>query len=305
MAVGNFPDQHVSAQYRYRTTMKLITSVALCASAAMAFVNTAPMYANEAFFKDHYLTDVHDVSSQVDSLTKELCSDSQHLPLIIARVKHLSKKSSDLAKVSTNVRYESSKQLDLALHSSCQVHYSTSLPKEISAGNIYVADLDDETEYTPNELLEKGVKMIVQGKPSGAKSRSFMAGIKGYMGDFQQGWAKREEEDAEEDVAAYAEVESAFRAAESMIAHEEGDSFVTALADDKEISSGIKESKVNANTTSNLFTKYQFFTPGIWSCLIVSLFLVYVLNTALGWITSIQVTYKSFEKQVDYEKKTE
>lgn len=289
--------------------MKLITSVALCASATMAFVNTGPLYGNmfdnKAFFENQYLIDAQDASSQIGSATEKLCSESNHAPLVFYRVKNLAEGSSDAAQVSANVRYDSPKQLDLALHSSCQVHYTTSQPAHVERGNIYVVDLDDDQEHSANELLSNLGHMIVQGKPAGGKSRSLMAGIKGYVGDLLHGWAKREDEDADEDVEAYAELESAFKAAESMLAQEEGDSFVTALADDKETPSGSKENKIKADKKSNLFTKYQFFTPGIWLCLIVSLFLIYVLNTALGWITSIQVTYKSFEKQIDYEKKTE
>lgn len=288
--------------------MKLITTVALCASATMAFVNTGPLYGNlfdnTAFFENHYLIDAQVASSQIGSATEKLCSKSNHAPLVIYRVKNLAENLNDAARVSTNVRYDSPKQLDLALHSSCQVHYTTSQPAHIERGNIYVVDLDDDKEHSANNLLSRTGHVIVQGKPAGGKSRSFMAGIKGYVDDFH-GWAKRDGDDANEDTEAYAELESAFKAAESMLAQEEGDSFVTALADDKEIASGTKENKIKADKNSNLFTKYQFFTPGIWLCLIVSLFLIYVLNTALGWITSIQVTYKSFEKQIDYEKKTE
>lgn len=285
--------------------MKLITGVAVYASAVMAYVNTAPMFSSKALLDNRYLTDAHDVSSQLENLTKDWCSQEQKLPMIIYRVKNLAKGSNDLAEAFTNVRYESPSQLDLTLHSLCQVHYSTNNPSELNAGEVYVVDLDDDSNYKVNDLLSEDAFVTVQGKPNGGKARSFMAGIKEYVDDFQQGWAKRQDEQDEADAEAFEEIESAFRAAESLIAHEEGDSFVTALAEDKETSSGSEEQKQKTDGRSNLFTKYQFFTPGIWLCLIISLFLVYVLLTAVGWISSIQITYKSFEKQVDYEKKTE
>ncbi len=49
----------------------------------------------------------------------------------------------------------------------------------------------------------------------------------------------------------------------------------------------------------NLFTKYQFFTPGIFMGTFVSLFLVSVLIVALSWISDLQISYKSFEKKPD------
>ncbi|KAI5948718.1 hypothetical protein KGF57_005329 [Candida theae] len=55
----------------------------------------------------------------------------------------------------------------------------------------------------------------------------------------------------------------------------------------------------------NLFTNYQFFTTGIWSGLIVSGFLLLILYGALTWLSDLQITYASFEKQVDFDKKNE
>lgn len=60
-----------------------------------------------------------------------------------------------------------------------------------------------------------------------------------------------------------------------------------------------------APARSNLFQTYQFFTPGVWLALIVSVFLIYVASTAVSWITSIQLSYRAFEKQIEFEKKTE
>lgn len=56
---------------------------------------------------------------------------------------------------------------------------------------------------------------------------------------------------------------------------------------------------------SNLFTKYQFFTPGVWMALLVLAFLLFVVATAVLWIALIDISYRAFDKQVDYEKKTE
>ncbi|CAH2446588.1 V0 sector of the vacuolar ATPase assembly protein 1 [Komagataella phaffii CBS 7435] len=51
--------------------------------------------------------------------------------------------------------------------------------------------------------------------------------------------------------------------------------------------------------------KYTFFTPGIWMTTIVSLFLAWVFSVALNWVSSLQISYKAFEKQVNPQKKTQ
>lgn len=282
--------------------MHFITSAVLCASAVMAFANTAPMYGSNALINGRYLADVHEVSSRMENLTQEWCSSELTRPIVIYRVKNLSEDPSRIAEASTNVRYNTPKELDLALHSLCQVHYSTSQPASFNAGEVYVVDLDDDRKYQIDELLSGDAHITVQGKPSGVKSRSWMAGVKEMVHDINEGWAKREEDDFE---ASFEDIEAAFKAAESMIANEEGESYVTALADDEEKASGSVDLEATTDKKHNLFTHYQFFTPGIWLSLIVSLFLMLVVKTAVGWVTSIQVTYKSFEKQIDYEKKTE
>ncbi|CAI5759027.1 unnamed protein product [Candida verbasci] len=61
----------------------------------------------------------------------------------------------------------------------------------------------------------------------------------------------------------------------------------------------------NGTGVDNLFTHYQFFTPGLFSAILVSLFLIFILVNALSWLTSLEITYESFEKQVDLDKKSE
>lgn len=75
---------------------------------------------------------------------------------------------------------------------------------------------------------------------------------------------------------------------------------------DASFEGNFKRTSSNSTTKGgSLFTHYQFFTPGILSCLILSSFLVFVLYVALSWMTSIEITYLAFDKQIDYEKKTE
>ena len=98
-----------------------------------------------------------------------------------------------------------------------------------------------------------------------------------------------------EDVSVEQEVDADFAEANRLAAEE--DQPVTILED------------VPSNTTTvkhdNIFTNYQFFTNGIWSGLIVSGFLLLILYGALTWLSDLQISYTSFEKQVDFDKKNE
>lgn len=61
------------------------------------------------------------------------------------------------------------------------------------------------------------------------------------------------------------------------------------------------ESNKNSSSGDNklpgdsLFENYQFFSPGIFMSIIVSIFLLIVLSQAVTWISQLQVSYKSFE----------
>ncbi|KAI5950589.1 hypothetical protein CANMA_005249 [Candida margitis] len=97
------------------------------------------------------------------------------------------------------------------------------------------------------------------------------------------------------DVSVEQEIVSDFAEANRLAAEE--DEPVTILEDTPSNSTTIKH--------DNLFTNYQFFTTGIWSGLIVSGFLLLILYGALTWLSDLQITYASFEKQVDFDKKNE
>lgn len=53
---------------------------------------------------------------------------------------------------------------------------------------------------------------------------------------------------------------------------------------------------------NSTITEPRYFTPGILSTLIVSLLLLSILITAISWITSLDISYGSFEKKVDNKK---
>ncbi|KAI5952299.1 hypothetical protein KGF54_003165 [Candida jiufengensis] len=111
---------------------------------------------------------------------------------------------------------------------------------------------------------------------------------------------KKDEEDVE-DIKVQQEIESDFAEANRLA--EQEDQLVSIME------GGDLSDDAPQNSTTykhdNLFTNYQFFTSGIWSGLIVSGFLLAILYGALSWLTTLEITYASFEKPVDFDKKNE
>lgn len=58
-----------------------------------------------------------------------------------------------------------------------------------------------------------------------------------------------------------------------------------------------KETASKKHNSGSLFDNYKFFGTGIFEGTLVALFLIYVLFTALSWLSDLKVSYKSFEKQ--------
>lgn len=116
----------------------------------------------------------------------------------------------------------------------------------------------------------------------------------------------RDEEDEEdEDISAeFAKAKSMAAEAEAEDNDDDDDQYHILDEETPEPSSS-ESSSPDSPVNGSLFNTYQFFTSGIFMCLIVSFMLLFVLTNALSWVSSIDITYKSFDKQVDFEKKTE
>lgn len=277
--------------------MKLLGALSACVGATLAFSNTAPVFASWQLPQQKPIVKASEVAEFFSKVSAEWCSEKNTDPTVIIRVKNLSKASSELKKFT--VKYDLANDLDLLTGSPCEIEYSTEYPKSMDASKLYVVDLDEDTEYFVQDLLSKFPKVIVQGKPLTVETRKHSS---------EQGWKRRHaneamraaEETDNDDVKLAQEAEDGFRAAELMLAASGEDSVVTAVADSNNNNNSTKPAK-----GASVFTNYQFFTPGIWLCIIVTFFLVYVTLTAIHWISSIELTYKSFEKQVDFQKKTE
>jgi hypothetical protein len=281
------------------------STVASClgtASCVVAFADSGKVYSNwlSPFGS---IIDSSKLTSIVSNKTTTYCQSSTN-QLFVYRVagKHLvddvSSQSSDV--VYGDVHYDSSSLLDLNYDEKCSVSYQDSMDNSHSNANIVVVDLD-EGLYRVSQLLSSQKTVIVQTKPN---FNSKLDDIKYYLKDK----LKRDDEmdvEVDEGVSEIEELmNQEFKQAEELISAE-GDGVVNILDDAEMGDSPIESSQFNSTGNSNLFTQYQFFTPGLWSGLIVSGFLLAILYTAIGWVSSIEITYRAFEKQVDYQKKTE
>lgn len=253
--------------------MKLLAALSAFVGATVAFSNTAPLYASWNLDQKKPIARAEEITEYFSQASQEWCSaDTQ--PTVIFRVKNLSSQHESKQFL---VMYRNAEELDLVRGSPCDVDYSVELPSSITPGKLYVVDLDDDTQHSVQELLSENYRVIVQGKPHELEGNKV-----------------RDHDENEDDM--FEEANDDFSDAMAMLS-ESGDSEVTVLAE--------QESKNGSLTDASVFTSYQFFTPGLWLCIIVVLFLVYVTSTAIHWTASIQTSYNAFEKQVDFQKKTE
>lgn len=267
-----------------------------------AFADSSPFYSSQKLNGQFpYITESNQLSKSINSIANSVCNDKHSTDkIIIYRVSGLSKdtKQSDGTYIK-HVYYENANDLNLSINSSCQTKYLTnSLPQGNDEEQLIIVDIEDDETHSIDEFLqdEKNYKVvIVQGKPSFTKSKI----QHNFLGRKRTETASTSNEEDYDKLIA--EVEEDFKAAESLIAEEEEASYVTTFSENKEESAS---SSTNTKQ-SNLFTKYQFFTPGIWMSFIVSAFLFFILYTALGWMSTVEISYKAFDKQIDFEKKTE
>lgn len=281
--------------------MKFIAGIAACAGAAWAFADTAAFYSSRELTPLGYIADAAAVGAAFAEYTEHFCLDNPHDTLYVYRVAQLQRGAPAEGTYVQHVHYKSGAAVNWAVSPKCTVEYHSAVP-EHTHSNVVVVDIEDGHAHSVAEFVGAHA-VVVQGKPGFHTAGSRGEHIKDFLGDALHvdidELIKRADGVEDDDVATAQEVEDDFCAAESMIAAE--DSMVTALSDEEYTAYAAG----NSTAKSNLFTQYQFFTPGVWLALIVSLFLLYVATTAVGWITSIQLSYGAFEKQVDYEKKTE
>ncbi|KAH0541910.1 hypothetical protein FGG08_003630 [Glutinoglossum americanum] len=69
-------------------------------------------------------------------------------------------------------------------------------------------------------------------------------------------------------------------------------------AQKREFTTSEEDPEPSHNETSPLFDKYQFFTPGIFMGLLVSLLLLSILSVGIAAVSSLQVPYGAFDKEM-------
>lgn len=296
--------------------MHILALLASFVGSAYAFADTAPLLAVPAISQEEfkYITESHNVSSALKEYTAGFCLNNDQ-KLVVYRVAGLkSNNFKDIVEDSTyiqHVHYKSGSELDFELSSNCKVEYLDQIPTDVNQleANVVVVDLDDKKEHQLSDLLQHN-NVVVQVKPQFTTKSSHGDSIKEFLDEklhlnLQQLEKRDESFDDEDldDIEDFQDLEDEYKAAEALLVANEED--VVEVSSSKKGKSKHGDKKKEQKKNSNLFTEYQFFTPGVWLSIIVSLFLVYVATTAISWITSIELSYKSFEKQVDYEKKNE
>ncbi|ODV82383.1 uncharacterized protein CANTADRAFT_88286 [Suhomyces tanzawaensis NRRL Y-17324] len=285
----------------------VLTGAAL-ALGVSGFADTASFYSSHEFGSFKYIEQASDVAHALEAYSDTICSLGGKL--VIYRAKNVHMSVDQAVNTIKHVHYDNSDALDLSLGQSCSVKYVEGMEASNTDENVLIRDVDsEELALDVNELMSSGKHVIVQQIPS-FEGASKLKAFKEYIGEQYEHLkghqhAKKAQDSEEEYLQAVSELEDDLRAAESFIAHE-GDSLVTALASPKASSTAAPVADAPKKiTNANLFTTYQFFTPGILSCAIVSFALIGILYGALRWISALEISYHAFEKQVDYEKKNE
>lgn len=275
--------------------MKVSTIVACAAlvPSVLGFADTSPFYSSQKLAEEFpYITRASELSLPLNSL---LCGENK---VVIYRVANLKPGVEENAGTYIkHVFYDLPEALDV-VNSSCGLaYYQNELPTDDN-NKVVVVDIEDDASHSIGEFIKKdGSIVLVQGKPSFQKSEAKHENIiSGFLKKH-----KRDDTISDDVDKIAAEVEEDFRAAEALLAQETEIAMATILATPQQ-EDAIPVAK---KTNSNLFTNYQFFSPGIWMSLIVSGFLLFILYNGLSWVSSLEVSYNSFDKQVDYEKKNE
>ncbi|EGW32789.1 uncharacterized protein SPAPADRAFT_49735 [Spathaspora passalidarum NRRL Y-27907] len=274
-------------------SLSLIASVL---SVVNAFADTALLYSSFDLEVPHkYITESKDLSQFMLQYIQQLCANDKQL--YIYRVNQLKSSQVDHGVLLNHVHYNSISDLSFPIDAACSLEIVSEQDSNQSQSNIVVVEVS-EGVHSIDEFL-KHENVIVQGVPSFHKRNKVNQIVEQVNDMFHDDVEKRDVADGSNYDDIQSEVEADFREAESLI----DDETVTVFK------ASIKEARASndtkKSTNTSLFTNYQFFTPGIWSGIIVSGFLLTILYLGINWLNSLEVTYSSFEKQVDYDKKNE
>ncbi|ODQ81260.1 hypothetical protein BABINDRAFT_121907 [Babjeviella inositovora NRRL Y-12698] len=264
------------------------TSLAVTAallSSCQAFADTAPflLRSQNPSSQLPYFTEEQTVADLVSRLSEEVCGQSDS-PLMVVRIPGLKKYDFN------TVTYLSNLVKDANTVYSPNVHYTSAdafpLSDACAVSRISVDSLD--FQYFA-ELFDTAAQVIVVDLPA------FTAG------ELQQ----VDDNLAQLDFF----VKTLYKIAPNVVI--QGLPTFAAplkreLDQDWEETEGVAIRAQNSTfviKNPNLFTHYQFFTPGVWMSTIVSLLLVGILYVALSWVSNLKISYRAFDKPLDFDKK--
>ncbi|EMG47106.1 hypothetical protein SBY92_000758 [Candida maltosa Xu316] len=280
---------------------QFVANLALASSLAFAFSDTAPLFvdplSNDSDWQNElktskYITKVEEMNDILIRRTEQMCSSEGKV--LFYKVDKLS-----VAPEYEIFKERSFKNVLYQDHSNVELSVSDKCSDSIEYITLESASLEDiVAKSKPNN------KIIIQVLPTFKTGKSLDAikeKVYNLYNDEDIVISKKdlyEEEEGEDEAEIEQEIENDFERAESLAA--ESTEAVGIFDTDKNTPSNGTVVKHD-----NLFTKYQFFTSGIWSGLIVSGLLLFILYGALNWLSSLEISYASFEKQIDYDKKNE
>ncbi|ANZ74354.1 BA75_01121T0 [Komagataella pastoris] len=273
----------------------LICLVAIC----QGFLNTAPLMIeidNPTFDllpDGSYLTNYESLRVKVEQLTERWCSVESQERLAIVQVPGLSKRLLN-QEVSSNHResvinriYRSSKSF-ISPH----VYYPTTEPKQLYSAKCFEESRMLEVKIQKWEDTPFAYESLLKDLPSNVFFLQLPS--QGTMTDKDYLKAVR---DTLDDLKC-----SVKRIYDNNISF-----IIQGLPSQPQNSLTARELPTSNRTigSGSAMDKYTFFTAGIWMTTIVSLFLVWIFSIALNWVSSLQISYKAFEKQVNPQKKTQ
>ncbi|GMM27770.1 hypothetical protein DAMA08_004860 [Martiniozyma asiatica (nom. inval.)] len=284
--------------------------LALVGAALASYQNSAPLL-KSGLTDSVYLCSANDAAAAVEKVTSKLCTSDS---VVFLKIHGLNDKDLtsefleyfDLSVMADNVVYNDDTMLPLSKH--CQTTFIDTANasndeewiEELLKADSAIIDLYKNSQLNLADSLQKlsivasGRQFIIQGVPTFENPDTVMGNLK-YVFSSQ----KRDEMDID-----FEKVENTIKESINDVnSYIERENVEATQNEYKEIPYASVSGKSTANDNGGLFDKYTFFTPGIWMATIVSLFLFFLLSTALSWLSSMKISYKAFDKPFDFEKK--
>ena len=305
----------VNIVYPIALIASLITS-----SSASSFANTSPLLIvsdndiNNDLQLNNKIEIFNKIDNSINSLTKNICNNNNENDndnsILYLRIHGLKESDLDNSQFISNFNNNNNNNNNNIITLSNNVVYDNEnnnnyLNIHQSCGSINQLDI-----YNINEIntiinnINDASFIIIQGLPN-THIKSFNSNKESEkVLHYSKSSHKREEEINYQEIES--QLEESFNSINELFNEDLDHDTVSIYSKSKSNS----ESKSKSSTSTpvkvingSLFDKYSFFTNGIWMCTIVFLFLAWIVTVALSWLNSMQISYGSFDKPFDFEKK--